>query len=151
MNLTTESLLASLKKKGINANVQQETGQIFFGFNAHNEQFAIFLRIYKESQLLQIIVFQPIHFKAETAGETARLLHWVNQAIDLPGFGMEEGSKTIFYRIMLPAIGMEIDEKLFEPFLAAMKGVSETFYPPIKKVAEGASFEDVSKEIGQKQ
>lgn len=151
VQLKTESLLDLLKKKGIQAEIQKETGQIFFGFRAQEQNFAIFMRVYDQSQLLQIIVFLPIQYEEKNAGEVARLLHWINQAIDLPGFGMEEGGKTIFYRLMLPAIGMEFDDKLLEPFLGAMRNVCETFYGPIHKVAvEGIPFTEVRDSFGGK-
>lgn len=135
-----------LKSKGCHADLQKETGQIYFGFESKGKQFAIFMRIFPDSQLLQIIVFLPALFTDKTGGDTARLLHWINQAIDLPGFGMEESSKTIYYRVMLPALGMQIDEALVEPFLGAIKGVSETFFPLIEKVATGqTTFAEATK------
>jgi hypothetical protein len=144
--LKIQDLLEMLRTKGCHADLQEETGQIYFGFESNGQQFAIFMRIFEESQLLQIIVFLPAQFTEGTAGETARTLHWINQAIDLPGFGMEEGSKTLYYRVMLPALGMQIDEALFEPFLGAIKGVSETFFPMIEKVAKGEqTFQEAAK------
>jgi hypothetical protein len=149
VQLKTEALFDLIKKKGIQAEMQKETGQIFFGFKALDQNFAIFMRVYEQSQLLQMIVFLPIQYDDKNIGEVARLLHWINQAIDLPGFGMEEGGKTIFYRLMLPAIGMQFDEKLLEPFLGAMRNVCETFYPSIVKVAtEGVTFDEMKSSFG---
>jgi hypothetical protein len=150
--LKIESLYNTLIKKGVQAEMQQETGQIFFGFKSHEESFAIFMRIYEQSQLLQIIVFLPCQYEEKTAGDVARVLHWINQAIDLPGFGMEEGGKTLFYRLMLPALGMQLDDKLLEPFLGAIRSVCETFYPSIKAVASGeVTFDQVRAKMAEGQ
>lgn len=148
--LNIEKIFEFLKEKGVEAELQNDTGQIFFGFRAADESFAIFIRSYEQSQLLQVIAFLPIQYKEECAADTARFLHWINQAIDLPGFGMEEGGRTIFYRLMLPALGMELDDRLLEPFLGAMRNVCETFYGSIKKVATGeVSFEEAKKLLGR--
>ena len=149
VQLKTEALFELIKKKGIQAEMQKETGQIYFGFRALDQNFAIFMRVYEQSQLLQMIVFLPIQYTEKSIGEVARLLHWINQAIDLPGFGMEEGGKTVFYRLMLPAIGMEFDDKMLEPFLGAMRNVCETFYPSLQKVAAGeVTFDQMKSEFG---
>jgi len=144
MRISTQTLLELIQKKGIQAEIQKETGQILFGFEEEGAAFPIFIRIFEESQLLQILVFLPTKIKAGREGEIARLLHWINQSLDLPGFGMEESSHSIFFRVMLPALGMSFDENLLEPFLGAVRMVSTTFWQPIKKVNdEGASFEEV--------
>ncbi len=144
MQINLITLLELIKKKGIEAEIQKETGQILFGFEEEGSAFPIFIRIFEESQLLQILVFLPTKLKEGREGEIARLLHWINQSLDLPGFGMEENSKSIFFRVMLPVLGMSFDENLLEPFLGAVRMVSTTFWPPIKKVNdEGASFAEV--------
>jgi hypothetical protein len=147
MNLTIETLLTLLKKKGIDAEIQQETGQIVFAFQVDDEPFPLFIRIFDESQLLQILVFLPVQLKEGREGDMGRLLHWINQSLDLPGFGMEENSRSLFYRVMLPALGMSLDENLLEPFLGAVRVVSTTFLPPIRQLNEGESFEKVRKEV----
>ena len=42
MNLTIESLLDLLKKKGIDAEIQSETGQIVFAFQVDNNPFLFY-------------------------------------------------------------------------------------------------------------
>ncbi len=148
--LTTDDLMKTLQEKGVKCNIQEETGQIYFGFEAKEKKFAVFMRIFPQSQLLQIVVFLPAHFTDVTKGETARLLHWVNQAVDLPGFCMEEKGKTVFYRLMLPALKMQFDDQLLAPFLNAVKGLAETFFPIIETVATGKeSFEEASKKAAE--
>lgn len=61
----------------------------------------------------------------------------LNRELDVPGFGMEEQSKTVFYRIMMPAMDNNIDEKLIGAYLDTIKLVMSTFSPAVEAVASG--------------
>ena len=90
-----------------------------------------------------------IHEKA--VSEAARLLHFVNREIDMPGFGMDEKDQLMFYRLVLPCLDKKIDTKLLDLYLVATRVACETFMDAIQLIASGsANFERVVKERKQK-
>ena len=96
-----------------------------------------FIRLMEGGELVQLIGFLPCNFQGETLYEVARTLHMINREIDLPGFGMEEQAKTIFYRLMVPAPNGQIDEKLVLAYLKSIHLVITSFHQVIQAVASG--------------
>ena len=102
--LTLDSLYDYLTKNNLEIKRQPETAQLFVLFKIQDQDYPIFLRVMDDGELLQILAFMPISLDPKTAPDLARLLHLFNKEIDIPGFGMDESAKVIFYRIVLPAV-----------------------------------------------
>ncbi len=144
--LNLENILQFLKDEGYEAHIQAETGQIYCILKILRQDFPLFIRIFEESKLLQLIVFIPSAIKEGAFNDAGRLLHLINKQIDVPGFGMDETAKIPFYRIMLPSFESQIDSVMLKSYLHSMKIICENFAPTIITVANGAAtFEGVQK------
>lgn len=144
--LELDKISAHLKTLGINAEIQKETGQLFATIKIEDKELPLFFRIYDGEELLQVLAFIPCNTKEATLNDTARLLHLLNKEIDIPGFGMDESSETVFYRTLLPVKDKKIDPKIFDAYVNAVQLASVSFAPVIAAVALGGlSFEEVLK------
>lgn len=153
IELTLPKILDHLKKEKFDPKLQSETDQIYFIFKIEGHEFPLFVRIYDESDLLQLLVFFPAPIKEGTEADVARLLHLLNKEIDIPGLGMEEESRMAFYRVMLPALDKKINDRLLDAFLDSMRLICEHFAPVVFAVTQGkVTFQEVleksRKEIG---
>jgi hypothetical protein len=146
MLLTIENLLNHLLKTHPEAKIEKETNQIYFMLSAHNLDFPLFIRVYEEQDVLQLLVFMPCGFKKEAINDTARFLHLLNKELDLPGFGIDEEALALFYRLSIPVFNKEINENLIEGFVQSMQGICDSLYKDLDAVATGTiSFEDALK------
>ncbi|MDF2550415.1 MAG: hypothetical protein K0S07_1482 [Chlamydiales bacterium] len=132
-----QSILDNLLQNGYQPQIQAETNQLYYVHQENGVEFPVFIRIMEGGELVQLIGFLPCNFQEETLYEVARTLHMINREIDLPGFGMEEQAKTIFYRLMVPAPNGQIDEKLTLAYLKSIHLVIISFQQVIKAVASG--------------
>lgn len=150
MNLKSiQSFLESLK---LAPQLQQETNQLYVVFKHENFEFPLFLRIFEESQLLQLILFIPFATQENTNSDVARLLHLLNKELDIPGFGMDEAAKLIFYRLMLPCNDKKISKEVLTAYIGTVQNVLQTFTPVIANVASGqSSFDEVLKKVKESQ
>lgn len=144
--LKLDPICAYLKSKGIPAEHQPETGQLAVLFKIGEREYPLFIRIYDGEELLQLLAFLPCNTKPETRSDTARLLHLLNKEIDIPGFGMDEDSESVFYRCMVPIKEKAIDEKLLDSYINAINVICQSFAPVIAATAYGAAtFEEIMK------
>ena len=146
--LTLDNLKKSLGKHGYDLSNQSETNQLYTILNIDDVEFALFLRIYEEGDLLQGLAFIPSRLKDETKSDVARLLHFYNKELDIPGFGMDELSGAIFFRTMIAAPHKKLDEEEITKYLEATKLACKTFYQSIEAIAVGAmTFDDILSKI----
>lgn len=144
LDLTNDRLLDFLKNEGYNAEIQKETDQIGVLLNVEGSEYVLFLRILPSGPVLQIILFIPCNLKTETLSDTARLLHLLNKELDAPGFGMDETSAVVFYRITIPAVTKKVDRELLKTYLNSIKLICNTFSPVIINVVRGTmSFDAI--------
>lgn len=142
--LKLESVLEYLKNKGFDASIQKETNQIVIVLKLADRDFPLFFRIFPGEELLQVLVFIPCSIKPETVADTARLLHLLNKELDIPGFGMDENTSTVFYRCMIPVKNKEVDETFLSAYLNSIQVICKTLAPVIGAVAFGATtFQEV--------
>lgn len=135
-----------LKTLGLATEIQKETGQLFGTVKIEDKEIPLFFRIYDGEELLQVLAFIPCNTKGETLNDTARLLHLLNKEIDIPGFGMDETTDTVFYRTLIPVKDKKIETKILDAYVNAVQLASVSFAPVIAAVAFGAlTFEDVLK------
>lgn len=148
LETTLPKLEAALKKEGYEVNQQQETEQIYVVFKILDHEFPLFVKIHDQSDLLQLLIFLPIELKVKHIAATARLLHALNKYIDLPGFGIDEESGTIFYRLMVPYVNNHVAKELFIHYVNATKVACETFATLIQGVNQGVvELKDVLKQM----
>lgn len=144
--LSLDSLYDFLSTKSFDIKRQPETNQLYTIFNTHEQDVPLFLRIMDEGEFLQLITFIPVTLDRKTVADLGRLLHLLNKEIDIPGFGMEEKAKLIFYRIVLPAIEGEVSGDIVAKYIKSAKVIIETFFPVIAAVVTGgATFADIMK------
>ena len=136
---TIESLLKWMRKEGFNVQIQRETNQIYCSLKLLNGEFPLFVRIFDESELVQLIVFFPTHIQEKGLNDLSRTLHHLNKEIDLPGFGMDESSKVAFYRLMLPAFNKQIDQQVLKSYLKSVNLICENFGNTVISVANGVT------------
>lgn len=139
LDLKLNKIHEHLLKEKFNAHIQHETKQITFSYLIHHKQFPVFIRVFDEHSMLQIVIFMPCALSPAAAGETARLLHLLNKELDMPGFGMDENAGAIFYRLTIPFFTPKFDESLLDGFLASIKELSHSLYPAIELAATGSA------------
>ncbi len=148
ISLSLTTLFDYLQSKDLKPELQQETNQIYVIFKFNGKDFPLFLRIFEGDRLLQLLTFLPTTFKPTQASEIARLLHYLNKELDLPGFCIDEISSLIFYRFMIPAAKQMIEIEVLDSLLNSLQSICQSFMPVITTVASGmTSFEEVLKKI----
>lgn len=144
--LSLDHIQKLLEERKLKPELQKETNQIMVLLEHEKSQFPLFIRIFEKNKLIQMLTFFPIECKQKHLGDVGRLLHLFNRELDVPGFGMDESSKTIFFRCMIPAIDDTIDKKLFDAYLQATQIACKSFFKPVAAIAVGAaSFEELLK------
>lgn len=162
INITSESLLQFMRKNKYEADIQADTQQVYTIFKLNQKEYPLFLRVFDEGHLLQLLVFIPCHLepneqfapgkqkgKARSnassqnedqkviVADIARLLHLLNKELDVPGFGMDEIAGVVFYRLMLPTPKKKIESELLLAFLKTVEHVCQMFSTPIEAVSSG--------------
>lgn len=146
MELTINQLLQRLKDKKYDVQIQEETNQIVLILKLGKQEFPLFFRIYESTELLQLLAFMPLTLPEETKTEMARVLHLLNKELDIPGFGMDEVAKLIFFRAMLPIPSQKIAFSTIEKYLNSLQLICQNIFPIVYAVALGsAKIEDVYK------
>lgn len=146
--LNLDSIREHLIKQKLEPQLQQETNQLYVILKPQGREFPLFIRIYEGNDLLQFLVFIPAVFKKSTAGELARLLLYINKELDIPGFGMDETSSLIFFRVMIHVYQNQVPAQTVDSLLNALQMISHTFAPAIASVASGSTtFEEVLKKV----
>lgn len=136
--MTPDALLTYLKKNNYKADLQDETKQVYTVLSASGKEYPLFLRIFDGGHLLQLLIFLPCGLNPDILPDMARLLHLLNKELDLPGFGMDELSGAIFYRLMIPTPKKKLEDEVLQAFLKTLEHVCNMFSPPIEAVANGA-------------
>ena len=155
MELTLNNLLQHLKEKNFDANLQAETNQVTLILKIGKQEFPLFFRIYENTELLQLLAFMPLTLQETTKFEMARVLHLLNKELDVPGFGMDEIAKLIFFRTMIPAPDQKISFTIIEKYLNSLQLICQNIFPIIYAVAAGSAKIDevykILKEVTEQQ
>lgn len=147
INLNLNALKEYLAEKKMEATADTETRQLMMSFQFGGREFPLFIKILEGDELLQMLLFFPCTIVPATMSDTARLLHLINKEIDLPGFGMDEVAKLLFYRCLIPVKDKQIDQSMIDAYLNAIQIAFQTFTAVIVSVASGAiSYDDVVKQ-----
>lgn len=146
--LALEAIRESLIKGNFSVDVQKETHQLYLLYKINEREFPLFLRIFGEGELLQLIAFIPCEIKPHVQGDLARLLHRLNKELDIPGFGMDEQPGLIFYRIMIPSYEKKIIQLHLFRYITSIEEILRNFSPLIAYVSSGtSSYDEVQKKI----
>lgn len=148
ININLESLLDFLQKNDYESDIQVDTKQVYTILKIENKEYPLFIRIFDEGHLLQILTFIPCQLEAKenlnsssspssVLADVARLLHLLNKELDIPGFGMDEAAGVIFYRLMLPTPKKKIEADLMLAFLKTVEHVCQMFSAPIEAISAG--------------
>lgn len=137
INMTNQDLLSYLRKNQYEAEVQEETQQVYTIIKIGEREYPLFLRIVDDGHLLQMLAFIPCPLEKPIIPDMARLLHLLNKELDLPGFGMDEMAGVIFYRLMLPTPKKKIEGDLLLAFIKTIERVCEMFSNPIEAIGYG--------------
>lgn len=135
--LNTNELLQLLNKHRLHPTLEKESQQVFITMKIEKMEIPLFFVIYGEKTLLQLIAYFPFPLTESRMAPMARLLHKFNRDIDLPGFGLDEKEKLVFYRLVIPCLNNLLDEQLLANFLGAARLACESFLTPIGLVATG--------------
>lgn len=156
--MTPDSILSFMRKNHYEADIQPDTQQVYTIFKIAKVEYPLFLRVFDDGHLLQLLVFIPTPLEPsekfsgdkkraiakeseeklkESTADLARLLHLLNKELDVPGFGMDEMAGVVFYRLMLPTPKKKIDEDLLLAYLKTAEHVCQMFSTPIQAVSSG--------------
>lgn len=141
-DLSQNSLLKYLKDQELKPILQKETNQIYLILEVNKIEVPVFFGIREESSLLQILAYLPYQLQEKAFGDTARMLHLLNKELDMPGFGMDEKEKLIFYRNVIPCLDSKVHPQLLNMHLATTRLACETFMYGIGVIASGSVSAD---------
>lgn len=131
IELSTDALVDFFHQQDIEATVEPGTSQVLFNVTYEQTQCPVFVRIYPEGQLLQLMLFFPMMMQPKSQGDTARLLHFFNKELDIPGFGMDEVSGACFFRCMIPSQDKKISKEILTGYINTLRTVCQNFFPSI--------------------
>lgn len=145
-DFNVNALISYLRENTLQPELQKETGQVFIVYKMQEYDVPVFFLMRHESSLLQIVAYLPYRLPEKTLGEAARMLHILNRELDMPGFGMDESEKLMFYRSVLPCPAGKIDKHLFNMCLGTTRIACDTFMHAIGMVISGTmSVDEVMK------
>lgn len=151
IEMTSEALLDFYREQGLEATADRETGQVLFNLSYEQTQCPVFVRIYPEGQLLQLMMFFPMMMQPKSQGDTARLLHFFNKELDIPGFGMDETAGVCFFRCMIPTNEQKISKEILRGYLDTLRTVCQNFFSSIGVITTRAmTFEALMEKAQQR-
>jgi hypothetical protein len=143
---TINQIQAHLEKQGLKPQFQKETNQIYLITLKSGIELVMFLRLLSEGELLQIITFVPVKIRQETLNDLSRLLHKLNRDLDFPGFGIDEDTGIIFFRVVMPCLNRQCDLDILEKHLEAVPKIVVAFYKVIDTIVKGeTTFDELLK------
>lgn len=137
IEISKEALLQLLKEEGQTATLDKETGQVTFKIKIKEHDYRVFLRIFEKNNLLQLLAFMPFSLDLSTLNDLSRCLHFLNKELDIPGFGLDESSKTCFYRVVLPFTDNKIEKEILRTYLKASSTILQSFSPLLFAITSG--------------
>ena len=141
-DLNINALLAYLRENQQEPELQKATDQVFITYQVQGYEVPVFFLARTESELLQIVAYLPYQLPQKTFGEVARMLHILNKELDMPGFGMDETEKLMFYRSVIPCPDGKVSKRLFNMHLGTTRIVCDTFMHAIGMIVSGTMTVD---------
>lgn len=145
--LDIPSLQKHLQSLGFVNHFQAETSQIIIDLPVWDNALPVFLRLYDDGDMLQLVILLPVQLKPETLHDVGRLLHILNKEIDIPGFCLEEDMRIAFYRLSVPVFDDGIHPLYLKTMLLSIQNLVQQCTPVIAQAALGRL--DIDKAIEQ--
>lgn len=146
ITMEPEAILTHMRKNQYEADIQAETQQVYTILKIAKKEYPLFLRVFDDGHLLQLLAFIPCPLEPHVISDMARLLHILNKELDVPGFGMDELAGAVFYRVMLPTPKKKIDGELLTAYIKTIEQVCQMFANPIEAVGHGqVTLEEILK------
>jgi hypothetical protein len=90
---------------------------------------------------IRLIVAFPFSYKDEATGELARLLLYFNKPLEIPGFGLDEINKTIYYSYsLISGDEQKIESRTLVSIVSTIMLLVDSLTPQIEAVAQGLSM-----------
>lgn len=134
--LTVNDLTEFFKGEGLSPEFEKESKQVYFNLEIQEKEVPVFFRIMDKTHVLQLVAYPPTQIQEETFSEIARFLHILNKELDIPGFGMDESTKLIFYRAVIPSLTENIEEDLIRAYVNTIKNALTFFFAGIEAAVE---------------
>ncbi len=96
-----------------------------------------------EQVFLHLFAAFPFQLKEEAVGELSRLLMYFNKPLEIPGFGIDEVNKLVFYRYSLITVGGMIKKRPLIAIIGTIMLLMDALTPQIEAVAQGAPMVSV--------
>ena len=138
MEIDSDALIAAFDKIGLKADLQPGAGQVLVKFSEHGFEYPMFVRVLDGGNLIQMLTFVPCNFDETTYFPVSRLLHMINKELDMPGFGCDEDSRTVFYRVIIPMLDKRMNENLLQVYAGTSRQVCKMFGAVVHAVAINA-------------
>ncbi len=149
--LSEKTLQTCFQELGLSANIDEKSNQILSSIKIEDREFPVFCRTLTGGELVQVICFVPVAVEEKSFDDLARFLHLVNKELDMPGFGLDETTKTVFYRVIIPTVGQQFDTNTFKAFLKTIENVCSTFGVIITALAMNAmTLDEIFAEMQKK-
>jgi hypothetical protein len=146
LEFSKEAIFRYLQSKDFAPEQQKETDLIFIKIKADVYDVPIFFDIHQERGLLNMMSYLPFQLQEKSIAQVARLLHMINRHFDMPGWGMDEEHKFIFFRLLLPTLDNKLDERLLAAYIQVSSIACITFIHAIARVTTGlAQADDIFK------
>jgi hypothetical protein len=146
-NIPYERLLVSLgvdqKKRDLKVEVTEHTLPVLPKFASSADQTL--------PSKIQFRLILPFKVKNSSLNDISSLLHFLNQSIDLPGFGLDELEGRVIYRYVWLTSPSHLDKISIITLLNALTLNLMLFSDTIESIAKGSStFNDLLSEIVSK-
>ena len=145
-----------LTNKGVKFDFQKETNQILVVNKvenvekAENIEFPLFIRLIEESEVVQFLLFFPTTIKESALNDLARSLLLLNKELDIPGFGIDEKNKLVYFRTLIPCSKKECDPVIFDKIFLAVQMIGQSFLPLVAAASQGLiDFKEVQNKLSQ--
>lgn len=142
ISFNINALISYLRENNLQPEFQKETEQVFVVYKMGEFEVPVFFLIRHESHLLQMVAYLPYILPDKMLGEAARMLHILNRELDMPGFGLDESEKLMFYRAVVPCFDEKIEKRLFNMSLGTARIACETFMHAIGMIVSGTTTVD---------
>jgi len=141
LELKLPKLLDHLKKDQPDAEIQEEHKQIalMLKLGENDEKnVPLFVGVLHDT-VVQMIAYLPYELKKDASAEVGRFLHLLNKQLDVPGFGMDEESGKIFYRVLVPCHKPELEAELLDAYIRTIKTACASILEGIDAAANDKS------------
>jgi len=138
MITNSNAILQNLKSLGYKVEFQEETDQVYYLIAHEGKSIPIFIKSISDGMVVQVVAFYPFKSEVNAHPDLARFLHLMNKDIDMPGYGMDENSRAVFYRLSIPTFEKKLKISLLTTYLNTIEKVSRDTMNSIAPIANGS-------------